>query len=240
MSKTVLEARNLSVGYGGQAVVRDLNLAVRAGEIVCLFGNNGSGKTSTLLTLAGELPPIDGETRFLGEATRAPLYQRVRQGLAFITDERSLVFSLTARDNLRLRGGSVDGALALFPELEPHLDKPAGLLSGGQQQMVAMARSLANEPRVLMADELSLGLAPKLVDRLLRALRQAADRGLGVLLVEQHVSKALAISDRALVLSQGRVVLEGDAADLKQRVGDIEAAYLAGASEKHRTDKHSG
>ena len=224
MSKTVLEARNLSVGYGGQAVVRDLNLAVRAGEIVFLFGNNGSGKTSTLLTLAGELPPIDGETRFLGEATRAPLYQRVRRGLAFITDERSLVFSLTARDNLRLRGGSVDGALALFPELEPHLDKPAGLLSGGQQQMVAMARSLANEPRVLM----------------LRALRQAADRGLGVLLVEQHVSKALAISDRALVLSQGRVVLEGDAADLKQRVGDIEAAYLAGASEKHRTDKHSG
>ncbi|HLS99359.1 MAG: ATP-binding cassette domain-containing protein [Porticoccaceae bacterium] len=228
MGDFLLEARNLSAGYRGQAVVHDLDLRVAAGEIVCLFGPNGAGKTTSLLTLAGELPPIKGSTWLLGKECRAPLHERVRAGLSFITDERSLIFGLSTRDNLRLRGGSVADAVALFPELEPHLSRQAALLSGGQQQMVAMARSLAARPRVLIADELSMGLAPQIVARLLASLRRAADRGVAVLLVEQHLSQALAICDRAYILNHGRVVMAGSAQELKGQSAAIEAAYLFG------------
>lgn len=236
MSNYLLEARQLSAGYRGQAVVHDLALQVAPGEIVCLFGPNGSGKTTSLLTLAGELPPIAGSTWLLGAECKAPLYERVRSGLSIITDERSLIFGLSTRDNLRLRGGSVTDAIALFPELEPHLSRQAGLLSGGQQQMVAMARSLAARPKVLIADELSMGLAPQIVSRLLASLRQAADRGVGVLLVEQHVSQALNVCDRAYILNHGRVVLSGSAEELKRQSADIEAAYLFGHQAAEKTE----
>lgn len=228
MSEVLLEARGLSAGYGGQAVVHGLNLAVAAGEIVCLFGPNGSGKTTTLLTLAGELQPLDGATWLLGEECRAPLYQRVRRGLSIITDERSLIFGLTTRENLSLREDLVADAVRHFPELEPHLDRPVGLLSGGQQQMVAMARSLAARPRVVIADELSMGLAPQIVQRLLESLRAAANQGVAVLLVEQHLAQALAVCDRGYVLNQGRVVVEGSADELRRQSKAIEAAYLFG------------
>lgn len=236
MADFLLEARNLSAGYRGQAVVHDLDLHVAPGEIVCLFGPNGSGKTTSLLTLAGELPPIQGSTWLMGKECRAPLHERVRAGLSFITDERSLIFGLSTRDNLRLRGGSVADAVALFPELEPHLARQAGLLSGGQQQMVAMARSLAARPKVLIADELSMGLAPQIVARLLASLREAADRGVGVLLVEQHVSQALAVCDRAYILNHGRLVMEGTAEVLKGQSAAIEAAYLFGHQAHETTD----
>jgi branched-chain amino acid transport system ATP-binding protein len=189
-----------------------------------------------MLTLAGELPPIKGSTWLLGQECKAPLYERVRAGLSFITDERSLIFGLSTRDNLRLRGGSVADAIALFPELEPHLSRQAGLLSGGQQQMVAMARSLAARPKVLIADELSMGLAPQIVSRLLASLRQAADRGVGVLLVEQHVSQALNVCDRAYILNHGKVVLAGTAEELKRQSTDIEAAYLFGHQATETTE----
>ena len=135
---------------------------------------------------------------------------------------------LTTADNLRLRGGSIEQALAIFPELEPHLSRPAGLLSGGQQQMVSMARCLASQPRLLLADELSMGLAPQLVARLLKKLRTAVDNGLGVLLVEQHISQALGICDRAYILNQGRLVMQGSAEELQGQSKDLEAAYLFG------------
>jgi branched-chain amino acid transport system ATP-binding protein len=164
-----------------------------------------------------------------GGPASAPLYRRVRQGLAYITDERSLIYGLSVRDNLSLRGGCVASALALFPELEALLDRRAALLSGGEQQMVTMARALASGPRLLIADELSMGLAPKVVDRLLQRLRVAANRGLAVLLVEQHVAKALACCDRGYVLGRGKLALAGDARELQQRNSDIEKAYLSGA-----------
>ena len=226
----LLRANDVNLGYDGQAVVHNLNLTVKAGEIVAVFGPNGAGKTTTLLSLAGELEPLSGSVSLFGAITQAPLYQRVRQGLSFISDERSLIFGLTVRDNLRLRGGSVDTALALFPELKPHLGRATALLSGGQQQMVSMARCLAANPKLLIADELSMGLAPQIVERLLQALRQAADEGLGVLLVEQHVSQALLIADRGIILNQGRVVLSGSAAELKTKMTALENAYLFGDS----------
>ncbi|MFA7554965.1 MAG: ATP-binding cassette domain-containing protein [Spongiibacteraceae bacterium] len=226
----LLRANNVSLGYDGQAVVHNLDLTINAGEIVAVFGPNGAGKTTTLLSLTGELAPLSGSVQLFGEITEAPLYQRVRQGLSFISDERSLIFGLSVQDNLRMRGGSVDAALTLFPELKPHLGRATALLSGGQQQMVTMARCLASNPKILIADELSMGLAPQIVDRLLLALRQAADAGLGVLLVEQHVSQALQIADRGIILNQGRVVLSGSAAELKTKMAELESAYLFGDS----------
>lgn len=227
----LLRTRKLDAGYRGQPVVRGLEIEIRAGEVVCLLGANGVGKTTVLQTLAGELPPVGGAVELFGRVTASPLYRRVRQGLAYITDERSLIFGLSVRDNLRLRGGSTTAALALFPELEALLDRRAALLSGGEQQMVTMARALAAGPRLLIADELSMGLAPKVVDRLLQRLRDAADQGLAVLLVEQHVAKALACCDRGYVLGRGQLALAGDAGELRQRNRDIEKAYLAGADQ---------
>ena len=224
----VLEARGLAAGYGSLAAVRDLDLHVDAGEVVALLGPNGAGKTTTLLTLAGVIAPLRGEVCWKGVATRAPVHRRVRSGLALVPEERSVIMSLSVRDNLRFARGPMERALELFPELRPHLRRPAGLLSGGQQQMLTLGRALAGSPDILLADELSLGLAPLLVERLLDAVREAASRGVGVLLVEQHVTQALRIADRAYVLQHGRVALQGSASDLSGRLDEIERTYLSG------------
>ena len=222
----VLEASGLRAGYGKVEIVRDLALRVEPGEVVALLGPNGAGKTTTLLTLSGELPSLGGEVRLFGRATQAPLHVRARQGLGVVSQERAVLMELTTLENLRVSRCDVQRAVALFPELEPHLNRRVGLLSGGQQQMLALARSLARRCRVLLVDELSLGLAPLVVDRLLRALRSAADEGMGVLLVEQHVHKALAVADRVLVMTRGQVALEGTARDLGERLDEIQDAYL--------------
>jgi len=223
----LLECRSLSAGYGALAAVRDLDLTVNAGQVVALLGPNGAGKTSTLLALAGELPLMAGEVRWMGEPTRSPMYKRCRSGLGFLTEERSVIMSLNVADNLRLAGVDADAACELFPELEPLLRRTAGLLSGGEQQMLSLARALGREPRVLLADELSLGLAPLVVKRLLTAVRAAADRGIGVLLVEQHVRQALAIADHVYVMDRGSVVLSGPVAEVHDRLDEIEATYLS-------------
>jgi branched-chain amino acid transport system ATP-binding protein len=228
IAQPVLECLGLSAGYGGQPVIRDLDLRVEHGEVVALLGANGAGKTTTILSLCGELAPLGGEVRWLGRATRSTLTQRTKQGLALVPEEKSVFMGLTVAENLRLGRGDPSAALKLFPELSEHMNRKAGLLSGGQQQFVTVARALASSPRVLLADELSLGLAPLIVERLMLALRAAADEGVGVLLVEQHVRSALAIADRAYVLRRGRCVLEGDALDLRGRIGEIEASYLSG------------
>jgi branched-chain amino acid transport system ATP-binding protein len=223
----VLEARRLTVGYGPMPVIRELNLVVRRGEIVALLGVNGAGKTTTVRALAGELRPTAGEVWFNGVPTKAPLHRRAKSGMRLITEERSVFMSLSAADNLRLGGQERSRCLELFPELEPLLSRRAGLLSGGEQQMLTLARALAADPVVLLADELSLGLAPLIVERLLSAVRAAADRGTAVLLVEQQVRNALEVADRAIVLSGGRVALEGPTSELRGRIGEIEQTYLA-------------
>jgi branched-chain amino acid transport system ATP-binding protein len=223
----VLEARGLTVGYGPMPVIQNLDLAVRRGEIVALLGVNGAGKTTTVRALAGELRPTAGQVLFRGEPTTAPLHRRAKNGMRLITEERSVFMSLTGADNLRLGRQERSRCLDLFPELERLLFRRAGLMSGGEQQMLTLARALAADPVVLLADELSLGLAPLIVERLLAAVRSAADRGTAVLLVEQQVRNALEVADRAIVLNGGRVALEGPTDELRLRIDEIEQTYLA-------------
>ncbi|WP_406443183.1 ABC transporter ATP-binding protein [Streptomyces sp. NBC_00631] len=222
----LVEARALTAGYGSRPVVRDLDMEVRPGEVVALLGPNGAGKTTTLRALSGDLAPMGGEVRWLGEPGRAPLHRRARQGLAYV-GERAVITRLDTTDNLRVGRVATEQALELFPELEKRLKTGAGMLSGGEQQMLSLARALCRAPRLLLADELSLGLAPLVVDRLLRAVREAADRGLGALLVEQHVRKVLDIADRVYVLHRGRVTMAGTPKDLRANLDAIESSYLA-------------
>lgn len=225
-----IEARKVTAGYGGVPVLRDVDLHVKPGEVVALLGANGAGKTTTLRALMGAIEVMSGEVAWNGAPTHLPMHKRSRAGMSYVPEERSVIMSLTAADNLKLGGGSLETAVALFPELEPHLKRRAGLLSGGQQQMVALGRALSRGPRCLLADELSLGLAPIIVDRLLSAVRTAADSGLSVLLVEQHAAKALAVADRAYLLVRGRIEEESSASSMASRMADLESRYLGGPS----------
>ncbi|MGH2761677.1 MAG: ABC transporter ATP-binding protein [Thermoleophilaceae bacterium] len=226
----VLGTGGLSAGYAGQPVIHELDISVAAGEMVSLLGANGAGKTTTLLAAAGELTPMAGEVRLNGEATKAPLHKRASNGLSFVTEERSVFKGLSARDNLRVAGIAPADAIELFPELERVMGTRGGLLSGGEQQMLTLARALARQPRVLLVDELSLGLAPMVVERLLQAVRSAADeRGTGILVVEQHARKVLRYADRTYVMRGGRIEMAVSASEALERLEEIEAAYLSHA-----------
>ncbi|MBV9593086.1 MAG: ATP-binding cassette domain-containing protein [Actinobacteria bacterium] len=226
----VLECHELTAGYGKQPVIHDVSLQVFAGEVVVLLGANGAGKTTTLLSLAGELPAMKGHVSLLGQKTTARLDKRARKGLGFVTEERSVFFQMSTIDNLKVARCDVEATLAMFPQLRDRLKIRGGLLSGGEQQMTSLGRAMNRNSKVLLADEVSLGLAPLIVDGLLGRLReQATTKGLGVLLVEQHVSKALKYADRAYVMHRGRIVLEGPAAEMRSRVREIEATYMGTA-----------
>jgi branched-chain amino acid transport system ATP-binding protein len=210
--EVLLELRQLSAGYGDRAVVHGLCITVGRGEIVALLGANGAGKSTTLLAAVGELPALGGEVRWLDSPVSTSLHQRAREGLAFVPEERSVLRSMSVRDNLLLGPGGVEPAIALFPELEALLPKRAGLLSGGEQQMLTLGRALAGKPKLLVLDEISLGLAPVVVDRLFAALRAAATQdGVAVLLVEQRARRAMQIADRWYLLRRGSISASGDA-----------------------------
>ncbi len=228
----LLDVQRLDAGYEGVPVVRQLTLQVHPGEVVALLGPNGAGKTTTLLTISGLLKPLSGEILALGRSAGGVAPQRIaRRGVAHVPEDRGLFFDLTVRENLRLasgnRGTDVDRVEEYFPALMPLLGRRAGLLSGGEQQMLALARAIISEPKLLLVDEMSLGLAPIIVERLLPVLRRFADeRRCGVLLVEQYVHLALQVADRAYVLSHGDLVLQGGAADLARDDSVLESSYL--------------
>jgi branched-chain amino acid transport system ATP-binding protein len=209
----LLEVVDLIAGYGDLAAVRRLNLELHAGEVVALLGPNGAGKTTTLLTIAGELPKMGGEIRYEGQPLKGPLHKRVQRGLAFVPEERAVFMGLSVADNLKI-GGQPDRVLEIFPELKPLLSRRAGLLSGGEQQMLTVGRALALRPKVLLVDELSVGLAPLAVDRLLEAIRVAARQdNTAVLLVEQQARRAMEVADRWYLLRRGVLACSGTADD---------------------------
>ena len=232
----LIELSGMCSGYGGVPVVRDINLHVGPGEVVALLGPNGAGKTTTLLTVSGLLKILDGTASVLGgPVIFGSPHKMAKRGMGHVPEDRSLFFSLTVAENLKLglRGGrheqreAYERALTLLPALRPLMDRRAGLLSGGEQQMLAVARAIVATPKVLMVDEMSLGLAPIIVERLLPIMRDIADEtGIGVLLVEQHIHMALTVADRAYVMNHGEIVLEGSGAELSTRRDLLEASYL--------------
>jgi len=235
----VLEVRDLRAGYGDLAAVRGVSFALAPGEVVAFLGANGAGKTTTLMATVGVLPRMSGTVWWEGKVTKAPLHKLARSGLAFVPGAPSVISGLSTRDNLKLGRGGVDAAVDRFPELKPLLDRPAGLLSGGEQQILSMGRALAGSPKVLLVDELSLGLAPLVVDRLLTAIRQAADdTALAVLLIEQQARRALTVADRWCLLNMGTITHSGMAGDSEA----LEEAYLAnlGSTVKPPRDDEAG
>ena len=225
-AELLLDVRKAAFGYGPVSIVRNLTMSVREGEVVALLGANGAGKTTTLLGIAGVLSCSEGSVSWLGNGSSAPLHVRVQRGLGFVPGEQAITPQLSVQDNLRIGRGKVAGALELFPELRPLLRRPAGLLSGGEQKMLCLGRAVAARPRLLLVDEISLGLAPLAVKRLLTAVRQCAADGMGVVIVEQQVPLALEVSDRAYVMRRGEIAMEGASADVSRDAHLIEAHYL--------------
>ena len=234
----VLACESLSAArIAGNPCVHAVDLTVDKGEVIALLGPNGAGKTTLLETLAGLLPRESGKV-VLGGADLPSGNPRaaVRGGLVLVPDDRSLFRKLTTEQNMRLacraRGRKaaakeMEVALDYFPALRKRMSVAAGQLSGGEQQMLALARALLQQPDVLLIDELSMGLAPVIVEAILPVLRQvAAERGTSVILVEQHVHLALGIADRAIVLVKGRIHLEDRASALTADLGRLEAAYM--------------
>jgi branched-chain amino acid transport system ATP-binding protein len=224
----ILTATGVTAGYSSAPAIRDVSLQLRAGEVVALLGANGAGKSTTLGVLCGALKPTSGSLTWKGEQLTGPTHRRAKAGLRIITEERSVFMSLSVRDNLRLGSGGIDAALEIFPELKRLLRRKAGLLSGGEQQMLTLARALAGRPDALLTDELSLGLSPVAVERLLAAIQQAASRGIGVILVEQQLRTALSVADRAYVMRRGQIVMQGSGVELRTRQEEIRDFYLSG------------
>lgn len=225
-----LRVEGLRVDRLGQAVVRGVNLSVAPGKVTVLLGANGAGKSTLLDGMSGVVPVSGGRVLMDGaDITRSSRQRRVRAGLAYVQQGRTVFPSLTVEENFLVAAarGRLDPGFELFPELGARRSVPAELLSGGEQQMLVLGRAVLRQPRVLMIDELSLGLAPAVIDRMLRAVRQMASNGIGLLLVEQFAERALDAGDNAVVMARGEVVLRGTASEIQKQPDRLRRAYLA-------------
>jgi branched-chain amino acid transport system ATP-binding protein len=229
----VLELTGVSAGYGRTTVLRDVDLAVRRGSVVALLGPNGAGKTTLLRVAAGLLAPTPGQVVIGGhEVTRRRPAQRARQGLCLIPEGRGIFPNLSVRENLVLqlpawkREESFEPALEAFPVLRERLGQTAGSMSGGQQQMLALSRCFLSDPKVVLLDEVSMGLAPRIIDEIFEALLELSRRGVALLLVEQYVSRALHVADHVYLLGRGCVTFSGAPADLDE--SELMRRYLGG------------
>ncbi len=232
----LLELRKINAGYGDLQVLWDVDLTVDKGEIVSLLGSNGAGKTTTLRVISGLLKPFSGRVMFNGgDITKLPSNKRVEMGLALVPEGRQLFPEMTVLDNLemgaytkRARGkfhDTLEWVFTLFPKLKERKTQLAGTMSGGEQQMLAIARGLMSRPEVLMMDEPSMGLAPKLVLEIFGTIKKLREEGVTILLVEQNAKAALDVSDRAYILETGKIVLQGPAQELLGK-DEVRKAYL--------------
>jgi branched-chain amino acid transport system ATP-binding protein len=230
----LLQLTDINTYYGEIHILQGSYLTVNAGELVCLLGGNASGKSTTLKTILGIVRPRSGTVEFDGEdVTNRPTSYRISKGMAIVPENRRLFAEMSVRENLEmgafLHGGGrkedFDRVYELFPLLYERRNQLAGTMSGGEQQMVAMGRALMSRPRLLLMDEPSMGLAPILVERNFEIIKEVHEAGVAILVVEQNANVSLSIADRGYVLSTGRVVLEGKAADLLEHE-DLRKAYL--------------
>jgi ABC-type branched-subunit amino acid transport system ATPase component len=232
VSASVLAIERLTAGYEEAPVVRELDLRVGQGEVVALLGANGAGKTTTLRAISGIVRPMEGRIEVAGrDLERMSISGRAKLGIAHVPETRGVFFGLTVAEHLRLghRGERLDAEAAyrFFPALRELRDRRCGLLSGGEQQMLAVGRALARRPKLLLLDELSLGLAPLIVERLLPVVREyALETGCGVLLVEQHIQLALTVADQGYVLSHGAIVMHDRAEVLRDNRELLMASYF--------------
>ncbi|PHM21458.1 MAG: ABC transporter ATP-binding protein [Curvibacter sp. PD_MW3] len=235
-NEALLQVRGLQVAYGGIQAVKGIDFDVRAGELVCLIGSNGAGKTSTMKAITGTLPASAGELRYLGRPIAGQgAWDLVRQGLAMVPEGRGVFTRMSIAENLQMGAYCCDDKAqiaadtermyALFPRLKERHGQLAGTLSGGEQQMLAMARALMSRPRLLLLDEPSMGLAPVMVDKIFEVIRDVAAQGVTILLVEQNASRALALADRGYVMESGLITLSGPAQTLLHDPA-VRAAYL--------------
>lgn len=230
---TALSIKDLVVNRSGIPVVRGVDLTVSSGEVSVLLGSNGAGKTTLLESLSGIIPAAGGSvTMDRAELLKLRAGLRARAGISHVEQGRTVFPEMTTEENLKVAldpAADLQEAYDLFPELLQRRDIKAGMLSGGEQQMLVIARSLLTRPKVIMIDEMSSGLAPVIVSRLMRAVRQLADAGMAVILVEQFAALALAIGDRAYVLRRGAIVYDGDCATLAGDPSQLHRLYLGDA-----------
>ena len=232
---TLLRLEGINTYYGQMHILQDVNLEIREGELVCLLGGNASGKSTTLKTILGVVPPRSGSVLLAGEdVTRHSTARRIELGLSIVPENRRLFGPMTVLENLELGAylrpradlrEDLERVYELFPQVAERRKQLAGTLSGGEQQMVAMGRALMARPKLLLMDEPSMGLAPILVERSFEIIQQVHSAGVALLVVEQNANVSLSIADRGYVLSTGRIVLEGKAADLLQH-DELRKAYL--------------
>jgi branched-chain amino acid transport system ATP-binding protein len=236
MADVLLEVDRLEAGYGEVQVLWGVSLTARRGQLTAIVGANGAGKTTTLRAVAGTITPWRGKVAFDGQdVTRVSTHLKAERGIALVPEGRQLFSAMTVAENLELGAFSKrsvrsfaerrDQVFSLFPRLAERQRQKAGTLSGGEQQMVAIARGLMSDPQILIIDELSLGLAPVVVYQLLTTLKRLKEAGLTILLVEQNVHLALALSDYAYVVAEGRIFMEGLPAQLSAKP-EIRKAYL--------------